>query len=304
MVVNTLETDYRAEVVAAGLLRNGHFPEKTHIVRSKGNRRETAKDIYKVKNEYAIIGTSEEEHLCVYANRTGIYDSLPEGIFHQSDRKAKNIDEVIHSFMEQRNEEKAARRYFQPFEMALDKKIVEAQICELKYNNAHLHEHSKNLFSEQWDVLNHLTVSQSSLFFRLISVISQAAGSFDMTEKILKIIFNCPVKIRDYKKSKKTIEAHKRVALGKWRLGINSVLGKTIAEDNPDLEVRIGPISAEQMKLFEHNKKDNLILKCMEDMLFPFDRNIKEKYIIMESEKKFRLSKPGSKTYLGINTTL
>jgi predicted component of type VI protein secretion system len=94
------------------------------------------------------------------------------------------------------------------------------------------------------------------------------------------------------------------VTLGKWKLGIRSVLGKTVMSDSCSLEISIGEISPEQMRLFETGANNDLILKCLMDLMLPFDRDTRVKYRVTESRKKFKLSVEGHKTYLGINTTI
>lgn len=302
--VNTVETDYRAELVAAGLIENGCLSEKTHIVRR--SMPEIAKDVDKIKKEYTDVGVDVDEYLCIYANRSGIYDVLPEGVFHQSAsaKKQQGRDAIIGEIAKQRKEEFFARKYFQPFEMALDKALVDARIYEQRYNKPHLYGYLSRIFDEQWEILKHLSVVQSLLFLRLVPIMTEAPGSLELTAKVIGILLNCPVSIRESKKSKHAMTSKKSVSLGNWKLGINSVTGKTVSGDNMDLEISIGPVTPQEMKLFEYNANRDLILRCLIDMLFPFDRSIKVKYVVTETEKKFRLSGQGHKTYLGINTTL
>lgn len=301
--INTVETDYRAEVVAAGLIEDGYLSEKTHIIRRDGGVREI-KAVSKI--QYLPSKYEDDDFQGIFTNRPGIYDVLPEGVFHQSiaTKKRQGREAITNEIRQQRKEEIFARKFFQPFEMLLDKGLVDARIYEQRYNKPHLHDYLSRIFGEQWEILKHLSVVQSLLFLRLVPIIAEAPGSFELCEKVIGILLNCPVSVREYDRSRKSITVQRTMPLGTWKLGINSVLGKTISGDNPDLELGIGPINPEQMKLFEQDAKNNLILSQLIDMLFPFDRQVTVKYIITESEKKFRLSANGYKTYLGINTTL
>jgi predicted component of type VI protein secretion system len=137
-----------------------------------------------------------------------------------------------------------------------------------------------------------------------LPVIEEVSGSFELTAKVMGILLDCQVSVREGKKSKHPLDRKDSVTLGNWRLGINSVPGKTIENDNVDLEITIGPISPEQMRLFESNATNDRILKSLIDLTIPFDRSTRVKYRIREAEKKFHLSDKTHKAYLGINTTL
>jgi predicted component of type VI protein secretion system len=139
---------------------------------------------------------------------------------------------------------------------------------------------------------------------KVLPVIEEVSRSFELTAQVMGVILDCPVSIREGKKSRKALDKEETVTLGKWRLGINSVPGKAIRNDNVDLEITIGPVSPEQMRLFESGANNDKILKCLIDLTLPFDRNTIVKYKVTESEKKFRLSGGTHKTYLGINTTI
>ncbi|GHT58421.1 hypothetical protein FACS18945_4270 [Bacteroidia bacterium] len=296
--INTVESNYRAEMALGGFIAGGCEEENAFIIRRKGNLRDISKDIDEIRRYADIVE--------IYSNRNGIYDALPEGVFHHSasSRKAKDKEQILHEISEQREEENAARNYFRPFEMMLDKVLAETQIYEQKYNKAHLYSHFSSIFREQWNILEYLTATQALLFIRLLPVMGEAAGSFELTAKVMAIILNCPVRIREWKKTEQILERRNSAKLGKWRLGINSVIGKTVMSDDRSLEISIGEISAEQMRLFETGANSDRILKHLIDLMIPFDRDTKIKYKVTGNEKKFRLSSTAHKTYLGINTTL
>lgn len=302
--VNTLETDFRAEVVAAGLIATGYEPDKTIIIRKRGDRRHVSKDIGRIESDYSIYDMME--YLYIYTNRFGIYDSLPEGIFHQPDhvKKQKTKEDIIHEIRSHRDEEFFARRYFQPFEMIFDKLLVNAQQYEQKFDKAYFHSNLAEIFENQWDILRYLTLGQALLFIRIIPVIAEVSQSKSLSQKVMSIVLGFEVTIREGKKSWKKLESRDRIKLRQWKLGNNSILGNAAESDDLDLIITVGPLSPQEMKLFESGKTNDLILKQLIDIILPFDRNIQIKYRISKQESKFRLSGKTHKAYLGINTTL
>jgi hypothetical protein len=305
--VNTVETDYRSEVAAAGLIENGQAADMTLIVRNNGNLKEVSKDIHSIEipdTEDAYEDLTDCLRIC--ANRESIYDSLPEGLFHQpsDQRKLRNKTDIINDIHLHRDRELSIRRFFRPFEMLIDKIGIDAQLHEGKYHKIHLHDNLSGVFKGRWRILQYLSPRQTLLFMKLTPVIGEISRSFVQTARLMSIILDCPVVIRESEKTVSILDAEDRTPLGKWKLGISSVLGKTVENDHVNLELAIGPISPSQMRTFEHNAINDHILKELIDMTVPFERHVSVKYKIAKEESGFRLSAKFHKAWLGINTTL
>lgn len=301
---NTLSTDFRAEVIVSGLVNAGKDIERTLIIRQRGNIRDVSKDINKI--EYQYSNHDLMEYLYIYTNRYSIYDSLPEGIFHQpqQSKRVKTHEDVIQEIRKHRNEEYFARKYFQPFEIVIDQLLVDAQAYEQQFDKAHFYNNLKEIFKDQWSILKHLSLNQALLFIKIIPVIAEISQSLELIAQVMSIILDCPIEVKEGKKSQQCLAKDKMIILGKWRLGINSILGNRVDSENPDLEIIIGPMGTEKMKLFETGATNYLILNELVDLMMPFDRNINIKYRISRTDTKFRLSSPGHRAYLGINTRI
>lgn len=302
--VNTLDTDFRGELVAAGFNRDRQDSEKALIIRRRGDIRDVSKDISGIESGYSSHDLME--YLYVYTNRPGIYDSLPEGIFHQPENngKQRTQEDIIREIRSHRDEEFFARRYFQPLEMVLDQVLVDAQLYEQKFDKAGFYGNLRDIFVSQWNILRLLNLKQALLFIRIIPVIAEISQDLELMSKVMEMILNCPVHISEGKITKRKLPEEKKRTLGSWKLGINSVLGDSVENDSPDLEIIIGPLSTEQMKLFEPNAINRLILNELIDLTVPFDRTVALKYKLSDADTKFRLSDKAHKAYLGINTRL
>ena len=305
--MNTVETDFRPEVIAAGLIANGQDSDRVLIVRHKGNRKEVAKDIDRLEKCCTDDGEADlTEYLYLYANRENIYDSLPEGLFHQptDPRKLRSKEDIIHDIQAHRNKEFYARRFFQPFEMALDKIRIDVQRYEQQFHKVHLYDHLPGIFKDRWKILQYLSNRQALLFLRMIPVIGEISRSLSQTAGLMSILLDCPVHIREGSKTRERLDKEDAVPLGKWKLGICSVLGKTVENDRLSLEITVGPISPQHMRSFENNATNDRILKELIDLILPFDHPVTVKYRIAKTDAAFRLSADAHKAWLGINTTL
>jgi len=302
--INTIETNFRAEVIASGLIENGFEADKILIVRDKGNKKDVSKDVDKL--EYQYSGFNMMEYLYIYTNRESIYDSLPEGLFHQPSglKNPRSKEDIIYEIKHQRDNEKLVRKFFQPFEMVFDRILVEAQSYEQKYDKAHFYTNLTDILKEYWDILKHLSTGQALLFIKIIPIIAEVSRDLDLTAKVMSVILNCPVEIEEGEKSRIGLFQKEKVKLGDWKLGVNSILDDEVAYPNLDLVINVGPLNLSQMRLFESNRKNDLILKELISLMIPFDRNTNIRYQTIKSETKFRLSDKGHTAYLGINTTL
>ncbi|MCL1942211.1 MAG: type VI secretion system baseplate subunit TssG [Candidatus Azobacteroides sp.] len=303
-LINTPDTDFRAELVVAGLIECGADAGKILIVRERGDKRNVSKDISRIESGYSDYDLTE--YLYIYTNRPGIYDSLPEGIFHLPDNagKQRTKEDIIREIRDHRDEEFFARRYFRPFEIVLDQVLTDARMYEQKFDKACFYGNLRDIFINRWNILRYLSLKQALLFIRVIPVMAEVSQSPELMSKVMEIILDCPVQISEGKKTKKKLPDEKKIPLGTWKLGINSILGDSVSGDNTDLVISIGPLSTEKMKLFESNAVNRLILNELIDLVIPFDRNVSVKYKLSDADIKFRLSDKTRKAYLGINTGL
>ena len=300
--VNKLDTDFRAEVVASGLIESGQIEDKILIVREKGNKRHVSKDIAKIVNTFSKQDLME--YLYIYTNRNSIYDSIPENIFHQPFATAKKTQEdIINEIRRHRDEEFYARRYFQPFEIAVDQLLIDAQLYERKFDKKNFHSNLKDVLAGYWPILKLLSLKQAVFFIKIIPVIHKLPSNFSLTEKLLEIILEVPVKVEHGQVSviepKTSYKTPRR-----WRLGIDTISGKTFKDGYRDIEITIGPANPEHIRQFMKGFRDELILQQLIVMMLPANIQKKIKLKTLDEYAKFRLSDGKHKAYLGLNTKL
>lgn len=301
--INKLETDFRAEVVASGLIESGQNEDKVLIVREKGNKRHVSKDIAKIVNTFSKQDLME--YLYIYTNRNSIYDTIPENIFHQpfTTAKKKTQEDVISEIRRHRDEEFYARRYFQPFEIAVDQLLIDAQLYERKFDKKNFHSNLKDTLAGYWPILKLLSLKQAVFFIKIIPVIHKLPSNFFLTEKILEIILEVPIKVELGQVSSIKVATANKTSK-KFRLGIDTVSGKTFKDGYRDINITIGPAHPECIRQFMKGFKDELILQQLIAMMLPANIVKKIKLKTLDEQSKFRLSNGKHKAYLGLNTKL
>lgn len=304
VIINKLDTDFRAEVVAAGLIESGVDEDKILIVREKGNMRYTSKDIAKVHSAFSQQDLME--YLYIHTNRNSLYDAIPENIFHQPYVTAtkKTQDDVINEIRRHREEEFYARRYFQPFEIAIDKLLVDAQLYERKFDKKNFHSNLKDVLSGYWYVLKLLTLEQAVFFIRIIPVIDKVITDMKLAEKLMSVILDVPIKIEEGEPSEMKAAPTEKSAKKTWRLGVNTVVGSSFNDGYRDINITVGPAHPERIREFSGGRNDQLILQQLIGMMLPVNMKKKIIFKVPKELSKFRLSDGTHKAYLGINTTL
>ena len=304
MTANTLETDFKAEVVASGLKERGYDPERTLIIRQGDSRRGFSKDIYCIHTEYSQYDLTDYLHL--YVNRKSIYDELPEGIFHRNiyykDKHSKS--EVLDEIRIHREEEYFVRRFFKPFEIVIDQMLVNFQHKERRFDKMNIHADYIGIFAGTWPVLNLLPLKQAVMFIKMLPFLETITNSLDKISQIMSILLDVPVNVKRGSKSHTVVDEELIPGLGECMLGETMILGNSFDDGYFRILVEIGPISAKRVEFFIEGSRGQNILKILNGMLLPADKEIEIRYIIEQDDAIFRLSDEENVSYLGINTYL
>jgi type VI secretion system protein ImpH len=120
-LLNDLDTDFKVTTKVAELFENGHFEKDQVAILPIGAKQSAyAKEI----NGYSSYFSESmlKDCLIVEVNREGLYDMLPEGLFHVTPTRSSGLSdlEMIADVQIRRKEEKDARIFFMPFEAELN----------------------------------------------------------------------------------------------------------------------------------------------------------------------------------------
>ena len=123
---NTMDTDFKAELYGALLSEAGFDTAQIMMVRDGNNLSNVSKDIRSVKHRNHA-GMAEGAYIELKTNRRGIYDSLPEGLFHEAlfPGKVKDLGLILEEMQQHRNEEFFIRRFFSLLESEVVRKSPE-----------------------------------------------------------------------------------------------------------------------------------------------------------------------------------
>lgn len=302
--VNRLDTDFKAETVAAGLIESGFDANKILIVRKTGNKRHVSKDIASLENVFSQQDLME--YLYIYTNRSCIYEAIPENVFHQplNTAKKKTQDDVVKEIRRHRQEEFYARRFFQPFEMVVDKLLIDVHVYECKFDKKNFYSNLKDILSRHAPILKLMTLRQAVFFIKVIPVLRQTTKDLSLLGQILGIILDAPVRVEIGKPSTIEVANPSTIVDNKWILGINSVLGDTLKDGYRDIDIQIGPMDPDQIISYYPGRENEMLLKKLLSMTLPANMKRNITFETTRQLSGFRLSDNTHSAYLGINTDL
>jgi hypothetical protein len=170
--IKSLHFDLKAEVLVADIIQHRELEQDEILIQNIGiHRRPYSKDI-----NMAYLPDEGPYSLILQTNREGIYDALPEALFHQpfQSKRIKNKEDLLHEIKIHREEERYARRFFTPFENELNQLRVNLELNERRSLDIFNNKSVVSIFYKLWGgaVLN-LTQEQLSILFILLPHIDQ-----------------------------------------------------------------------------------------------------------------------------------
>ncbi|WP_010664699.1 hypothetical protein [Marinilabilia salmonicolor] len=305
--INRSGSDFKPEVVAALLVDQGFGYDQFVFLRKGGAKRGFSKDINMVKLKNLGEGFYEK-YVEIGVNRRGIYDGLPEGIFHKTTQhnQGKSKQQVLYEFNKHREEEFFARRFFCLFEVECDRTSVLAHRLELFYDKKNHRRNFVEIFSDYWPVLSEIPLHKAILFLRMVPFFSSIRNSFGKISDVMSLITGVDVEIRIVRKQYRQLIELDNGGLGEIKLGQNFVFKGACDEGLQDIQVMIGPVDANRMPNFLPGGIDCKIVNCLSDNLFSANKHIEVKYKMSTESNRFILGQKGGVSYnfLGINTTM
>lgn len=250
--------DLRPEVVIGELLIAGALTEdEVFFVRNGGTFRSVGRDIER------ILPPGSTEHKTergfVELNRAGIYDGLPEGLFHQGKRSKpfRSIEEVKDEYRANEAIEKDARKFFWPLDHELSWARVMIELNERRLTTDLLDDRSGRGVLRFWDPPDYFTEEEKGDLLMLLPLCYRLVGDLKLTaqamEEVLQVkvelvqrIISRPLNAGSDGPSSGSSEPR----LSAMQLGVDSLLSGDAETLEQALVVRLGPMDAQVANTF------------------------------------------------------
>jgi hypothetical protein len=282
--------DFKAETVAAELAEAGIDPEQILILMSGALTRPFSADICEIDS---ALTEDQRDYTIVKTSREGIYDMLPQCLFHEPalQKTMKSEQEIIAAMKLRRAEQVSARKFFVPFEATLNSLRLEMAIHENYLDKPSSYDDLVSIFKSDWKIFEFLDSRQANIFLHLMPVIHDVRDNHFLIQQILEIMFLVGVDIAVQQQFESLGVECIFSTLGEERLAVG--LNTEVQEMHEVVEriiIQFSPMPAKMYRAFvgESNQRKAFGLLC--DYLFPFDCEVIPKFQLAEAEREARLS--------------
>lgn len=289
MNYNKLQTDFKAEAVAVNLLKYHRTVSNIFIERVGVNDRAYLKDIKSISSSYLGF---DEEVFTIESYREGIYDYLPEGLFHPPSLGAsrKNIDSVVREIRKQKKVEDDARKFFRPFELEVFFTEISALLKESEFDITSNTDSLLETISELWPLIDMLDKQSAYIFMHILPFFHQIRGDKRWFERCMTAFLQVPVKVTFSPNVIDGIEKNDdSMLLGNSRLGVTYIPSGRHMDGQRNWVVNIGPIPYKEMKKYIPGSPFRKVLQAMYDYFLPVTVDIEENFVTEKLEYSFSL---------------
>ncbi|MGB8490780.1 MAG: hypothetical protein WCE64_06945 [Bacteroidales bacterium] len=305
--VNSYPSDIRAEVLLADLLLAGLSPSDLLIFFTSSFKRGYSNDILKAEK---LPLNNGKEILGISLARDGLYDLLPEGLFHTSPDSALSSGKGMASDSKKDSKiEEETRKFFLPFENEFFYQRVLLELRERsilqKLNDNSL----EDFFLDFWRLDRSLPEGLIIKLSAILPFIRDIVGDFRLTANCLGAILGEEVTHTIQYKSTPCIvkaidQADYGCCLGRTDLGVSSVIGSQSPENCKLIRFIIGPLENSGIEPYLENGDIARFIGCFFRYFIPMEIDTEFNVILPAEQQKFILGTDKVPTIMGYNTVI
>ncbi|MEO6917315.1 MAG: type VI secretion system baseplate subunit TssG [Chitinophagaceae bacterium] len=286
---SSLDRDFKAEVIAAEMVEQGTPEDQILIMVLGAMKRPFRKDVESVADELSEY--NNREYVVIKTPKEGIYDMLPEGLFHHpsAHSSVSTEKELIKAIRQRKIEERNSRKFFLPFEATINHLRVQMSSYENRLDKRTHYDELVDIFRDHWEIFQYLDNRQADLFLHLIPILHDLRDNHPVIEIIMEMIFDLPVQII----LREQLPVHTAEPIlskmGESILGVDLTTGNAIFDEGVDeILIRIGPMASEVFQQFMPGGAKEKLLELLCDYLLPVHLDIITEFELMERERTTR----------------
>ncbi len=297
--MNSNAEKYRAESLSALWLQNHEYGIDDIVVKPQGTfARSYSEDVLKVVS-------TDEMIIELFIAREGLYDMLPEGIFHHAERKTrKEVSEVIRESKRFRHEEREARKFFLPLEQEFYRQKIEIESIELSNVLQAVNSQNYDSFLKFWGIkFNIFSHDQCSYLLSLLPRVHAIVGNNTLTKKCLQVLLEQDIDIQlEFPAEELVCRAELLSGLGNCILGTDMVIGDSWIDEGPILQVKVGPVPLSRLSEFIPGGMARRQLEVLYGFFFPAETTVQTSIVPDENKDSFILTNDKGYAKLGFTT--
>jgi hypothetical protein len=264
--------DIKAEALANQALQHDLHPDDFVVLPDGRFYREYRTDLYAINK---IDDAWLHQLLQLRLSRSGLYDLVPEGLFHQpyNGARASSAAEMAAQSRNDRKKELAARKFFQPVENSFFSQRV---MLEQEEENLLAGMDSgllNDYFFSFWEFPAALNKTSALLLVLLLPYAHAITGDIGLMQDCLEILLQEKVTI-SLIPPEDCLAPGNACSMGMGELGNDLVCGQTFMEDYPCLQYTIGPLQNTKPADYCTGGDNDLLLQVFNNYFAPAEADI------------------------------
>lgn len=239
---------------------------------------------------------NQPEKTRIEIRREGLYDALPEGLFHEI------VADETEDIQVNRKIEADARTFFLPYEQEFYRTRLQIEQFERALIDGHTSYFQANKYAKLWDISEVLTDEQQKRLLSILPFVPNIIGDLDLTQNCFELLLNKPVELIQLSPRSITLDGTYEAILGSTFLGKNSILGKTYYDGTPVLELVIKDIVGGELDNYLADGKEGVFINYAADFLLPYDVDFEVRCEVKKEMQDFVLAAKDSR--LGYSSRL
>lgn len=299
--INSIPYDLRAEIVLSSLLENCNEFGYEFLIDYQGQfKRPYSTDV--LGCEVVDYEYDATQFLKVDISRDGIYDSLPEGVFHypKTERLNRSVDDMTKEYRLQQKEEESARKFFMPFENEFFLNGLMRDKAEKEFLLRLNQGKPIDFLIEFWDIDKTLPETLVSKFIRLLPYLHKLVGKLDKTAYCLEYLLDEQVEIVELGYHDLS-ESNQNVTLDNCFLGLDMISGMSYMDYSLNIEFKIGPLKNSAFTDYIHNGGIRRFIDLFYEYFLPVEIDVKTTVILPLEIEQFNFNQD---PILGITTRI
>jgi flagellin-specific chaperone FliS len=288
-MITEQKADLTAEFVASSWLEDGLSSDQI-LFRSLGAfKRRSHRDVETVTEQE--FGNFKGQ--VIESNRSGIYDYLPEQLFHlPSSNSINTLKKKVDEIRLQREKEQKSRLFFLPLEQEfflnrVNLARVEQRACELDPDSELLNE-----LKTFWQAPESIPKRTFVRLLPVLPLISENRGNMEMAGEILSTVLHLPVNINEVFGTKHYLNSNARLTGA--RLGMDTMFGGELETYMPALVVTVELPDEAALEACIYNSDFETLLNWLLGWFIPVECDYSTELNLQPGASIFRLAEDGA----------
>ena len=306
--------DLRLEVILAELLDYGYAFDDFLVQPVGLFARRYRRDLGTVRDEAFERGHRPVVRTVLEMHREGLYDALPQQVFHQpgsSTDGPPGVRAMVEDIRAQRRKEKATRLFFLPFEQEFFRSRVRIEQQERHYFTNLSARWYNQAMARFWGIADaHLPPGPLTNLLYLLPLAHGIVGDLPRTQQCFESVLGQPVRLRVVAPLRHALPTRPiepgatstSGTLGNLELGRDLMLGGDYQETLPALEISLYGLSVAELEGYLNGTWRASALALLCEYFIAFETDVAVRYEMAATEASFQLGEGEDAAVLGFTT--